>query len=238
MQCAAQLNPKDSVLFTPIIETSFSVNFPGGDLVNRFGINGAIGGGIKVKTKTNLILGLKYDYFFGRDVKEWQILNNLQTQSGFIINPDGLPSETDLFERGYALFGIIGKVSPSFGEIKLGPNKNSGLIYWVGFGMLQHKIRIKSDVPQLQNEYSKGYDRLSNGIAVTEFLGYLHLGNTRLINFYFGIDACQAWTKNRRGFNFDTMKAEDELRFDLLTGFKFGWILPLYKKMPNEFYYN
>lgn len=237
-QGVSQVNPKDSIVFTPIISTSFSVNFPGGDLVNRFGINGAIGGAFAVKTKTNWVYGLKYDYIFGKDVKEWQILNNLITEGDFIINPNGVPSETDLFERGYAVNGIVGKVSPFLGKIKLGPNKNSGLFYWVGLGLLQHKIQIKSDVPQLQDEYSKGYDRLSNGISVSEFIGYLYLGNSRRVNFYLGFEIYQAWTKNRRGYNFDTMQVDEEKRLDLLTGFKFGWILPLYKKVPSEFYYN
>ncbi|HIA36947.1 MAG TPA: hypothetical protein EYM84_06605 [Flavobacteriales bacterium] len=235
---SAQVNPKDSIVFTTIVSTSFSVNFPGGDLVNRFGINGTVGGAFAFKTRKNWFYGINYEYIFGKDVKEWQILNNLNTQDGFIINSDGMPTEIYLFERGYTLKGVFGKISPLLGKVKLGPNMNSGIFYWIGFGVLQHRIHIKSEVPQLQEEYAKGYDRLSNGIAVSEFIGYLYLGNTRMINFYFGVETCQAWTKNRRGYNYDMMSEDKESRLDLLTGFRFGWVLPLYKKVPNEFYYN
>jgi len=238
LHASAQVNPKDSIVFTPIVSTSVSVNFPGGDLVNRFGMNGSLGGAFSFKTRTNWLFGFKYDYIFGKDVKEGQILNQLKTKDGFIINSDGMLSETDLLERGYVLKGIFGRVIPLFGEAKLGPNINSGLFCWIGLGILQHRIHIKSEVPQLQGEYSKGYDRLSNGIAVSEFIGYMYLGNSRMINFYFGFELNQAWTKNRRGYNYDTMSVDEELRFDVLTGFRFGWILPLYKKVPSEFYYN
>jgi hypothetical protein len=47
----------------------------------------------------------------------------------------------------------------------------------------------------------------------------------------------QAWTKNRRGFNFDTGKEDNEMRLDIMTGFKAAWILPLYKKVPDAHYF-
>lgn len=116
-------------------------------------------------------------------------------------------------------------------------NPNSGFIFSVGPGFLQHKIRIESDAAALKGVYKKGYDRLSNGFAVMESLGYLFLSNKRLVNFYIGMTSVQAWTKNRRGFNYDTGKEDDKMRLDIMTGFKIAWILPLYKKVPDEYYF-
>ena len=103
--------------------------------------------------------------------------------------------------------------------------------------MLQHKIRIEGAAPQLMGEYKKGYDRLSNGLALGEFIGYVHLGKNHFINFFAGFEIIEAFTKNRRSFNIDTIEKDDTKRLDILSGFKFGWIIPLYRRNADEFYY-
>ncbi len=46
----------------------------------------------------------------------------------------------------------------------------------------------------------------------------------------------QAFTQNRRGYNFDLMQADHKKRLDLLSSVKAGIFIPLYKKAPNDFY--
>ena len=236
---SAQVSIRDSSVTTFMIRVSYAYNWPGGDLVNRFGANSTVGGSFGLKLKSNLQINLLYNYIFGRDVKENDILDGLRTEDGFIINEAGTPSETDMFERGYSFFITAGLIIPKipFTKIKLGLNPNSGFVFSIGPGFLQHKIRIESDAAPLKGAYKKGYDRLSNGIAVMETFGYLFLSNRRLVNFYLGMTSVQAWTKNRRGFNYDTGKEDNEMRLDIMTGFKVAWILPLYKKVPDEFYF-
>ncbi len=235
----AQVSIKDSAVATFMIGISYSYNWPGGDLVNRFGENSTIGGSFAVKLKSNLKIRLMYNYIFGKNVKQYEILDGLRTEKGFIIGEDGTPSETDIFERGYSLFLTLGVIIPKIPltKIKLSLNPNSGFVFSIGPGFLQHKIRIESNAAALQGDYKKGYDRLSNGFAVMESIGYLFLSNRRLINFYIGMTSVQAWTTNRRGFNYDTGKEDNEKRLDIMTGFKFVWILPLYKKVPDEYYF-
>jgi hypothetical protein len=102
----------------------------------------------------------------------------------------------------------------------------------LGAGFLQHKVRIQDDptrnVPQLSKEYKKGYDRLTNGWALTQFIGYQKLANDRRLNFFFGIESMQAFTAGRRSFNFDTQSTDNDNRIDLSFGFRAGWILPFY----------
>jgi len=111
----------------------------------------------------------------------------------------------------------------------------------VGFGYLQHKINLydaQQKIAALKGELKYGYDRLSNGLVISQFVGYMILSKNRLLNIYMGIESAQAFTKSVRKFNFDTGLADTKQRLDILTGLKFGWILPLYKKTPNEFYFD
>ena len=65
----AQVSPKDSIVFTPLISPAGGVCFPGGDLVDRFGVNGALGGSFMIKTRKNWLYGVQYDFLFGNNVK-------------------------------------------------------------------------------------------------------------------------------------------------------------------------
>ena len=123
----------------------------------------------------------------------------------------------------------------------LSPNPNSGIIIKAGVGYIQHWIRIRINedktIPSFEGDYAKGYDRLSSGLAISEFIGYLYMGNTRVLNFFVGFEFMQSWTTNRREVNFDTGMKDDGNRFDALNGFKIGWIIPIYKRTPKEYYY-
>ena len=208
-------------------------------MVDRFGPTGTLGGSFTIKTRKNLIYGIDYGFLFGKNVKEQEILSNLITSQGFIIDASGQAATIDMFERGHSLLLKVGKVIPGlFGEHKFGPNDNCGLLLIGGVGYLQHRIHFTGTTPQLTKSYIEGYDRLSNGLALSQFIGYMHLGNRRMLNFYFGFEFVQAWTTNKRGYNFDQMAEDNEKRLDILSGFKIGWILPLYKRVSDEFYYH
>jgi hypothetical protein len=109
-----------------------------------------------------------------------------------------------------------------------------------GVGFLQHKIHIEvleENVPSLSSNYRIGYDRLTNGISLHEFLGYFYVSERMRINFMAGFDFSQSFTKNRRDWDFFAQRKLDESRKDYLNGFKVGFILPLYQRQPKEFYY-
>lgn len=228
----AQVNIKDSTVFAPLISASYSYQWPGGDLVNRFGSNSNIGAAFMIKTKSNWIFGIDGNFIFGNNVKEDGILDSISTENGWIMDENGNDARIGFFERGFLVSLKFGRLFSLFGL-----NKNSGVVIISSAGLLQHKIRIEGDAPQLQDVYKKGYDRLTNGLALSEFIGYLYLGNKRALNFYAGFEFTQAWTQNRRSYNFDTMEKDETKRIDVLSGFKIGWIIPLYKRVPDEYYY-
>lgn len=229
----AQVSIKDSSIYTPLIGISYGYYFPAGDMEKRFGNNSATQVNVDFKTKYNWILGINGSYFFGKQVKE-SIFDSISTNSGAIIAQNGQFADVRLYERGFTVSGTIGRLI-AFKK----PNPNSGIAFNIGFGFMQHKIRIETignNVPQLSKEYKKGYDRLTNGFLLTESIGYLYLSNNRLANIYIGFECMQGFTKNRRSFNYDEMKQDTRKRVDILYGARLAWILPLYKKAPQEFY--
>ena len=231
-----QVSVRDSVFGFSSAAISGGYFSPGGDLADRFGNNFSIGGKYIRKTKGNWIWGFQGDFLFGDNVKETSMLNGLVTSQGQFITQDGTYGTLLLYERGWKVESQLGKLFPL-----IGPNKNSGIVFIAGAGFIQHKIRIESQgyrIPYLEGDYTKGYDRLTNGWYVSQFLGYMNFGNRRRVNFFIGIEAVQAFTKNRRSFNFDTRSSDDSERSDRLLGLKAGWIIPLYKKVPNAYYFD
>lgn len=232
----SQSGVKDSVIRFPFVGVSYGIYQPGGDLSDRFGVTSMLSGDVLFKSKKNLLFGFSGGFMFGDKVKEPDLLKSIYTQNEQIIGYDGLYADVRIFERGYQFSGTFGKI---FAFKK--PNPNSGIIVIGGPGFLQHKIRIENvgnTAPQLTKEYLKGYDRLTNGLMMREFVGYVYFSNHQLVNFYAGLEFIQAFTQSRRDYNFDIPEIKDnEKRTDLLYGFKVGWILPLYKKKPASYYF-
>ena len=220
-----------------LIHFYYSGHVPAGDMADRFGGSFMPGAGIDYQTdKGNLILGAEFGYLFGGTVKE-DVLAPIRTPEGYIIGEQGGYSDIQLRERGIYLGGHVGKLFPVSEK-----NHRSGIRVTLGAGVLQHKIRVQDDpsqkAPQLADDYKKGYDRLSNGLALRQFIGYQHLGNEGRINFYAGLDLVQGFTQNRRSYNFDAFAQDTAKRTDLLIGIRVGWTLPFYiGRDPSEIYY-
>ncbi len=218
------LNQGNAILF----DIFYGAALPGGDLDDRFGNSFDIGGGLEWMTgDQNWIFGVAGGVIFGRKVEE-DVLANLRTPEGQIIGSNAAWANIGIRQRGFHVEARFGKLIPLIKN-----NTRSGLRLALGLGLLQHKIRLQEDpqsfVPQVIDDYAKGYDRLTNGLMVSEFIGYQHLANNKLVNFYAGIELTQGFTKNRRDWDFPTNGPSDQSsRTDLLFGFKVGWVLPFY----------
>ena len=222
-----KFEPKQALLF----DITIKQQFPGGDMAKRFGKDASLGLDINYKTSNNWVFGIGGHFMFGNDVKESGILDSLKGETGEIIDENGQFAVVGFDQRGMYFGASIGKII-SFG----GVNKNSGLFVSLGAGYLQHKIRIYSTntVPQLSEEYKKGYDRFTFGPAATQFIGYRFLDPRKRLNFSFGFEMTEGFTQNRRSYNFDTRMADTEKRLDLLYGLKLSLTVPIYLKKASE----
>lgn len=231
-----QSEVKDTLLFDPHVSFGYAYQIPGGDMASRFGNNHNLGFGFHIKSRTSWYYGAQATYLFGSQViQEKGFLQNLKVDGGYILDNDGQLSKISIQERGFTATLDGGRL---FNFI--GPNQNSGLLVIAGLGFMQHKIRIEhqeSHIQQLEGEYLKGYDRLTNGPVVKEFVGYYHMSNNRLINFCIGLEAWQGFTQSARPLNFDTQTSDTEKRQDVLVGLRVDWTLHLYKRMSDNYYY-
>lgn len=232
---AQNYNIKDSILKVSSIQVQYSYHLPGADMKVRFGNSSMVGVGFLQKTSKNYLWGAEINYLYGGDVKEKYVLDSLRTIRGQIINREGGYGDVRMFERGFSTHVKAGKLFPVFGS-----NKNSGIIVLLGVGFLQHKMQIEvieENVKALDGDRRKGYDRLSNGISFSQFVGYWYMSNNRRLNAFVGLDFQQAFTENRRDWDYHAQRKLEEKRADMLSGLKVGIVLPLYKRMPKDYYF-
>jgi hypothetical protein len=219
-----------------LFDMSFTVHKPLGDMADRFGYNSALGLGANYKTKNNWQFGAQYQWLFGQSVRQTNMLDSIAGPSGQILDNQGNVAVIRFFERGHNGYLQASKLIP------LGVNnRNSGLFFQTGVGFMLHRVYIYSStttVPQLSDDYKKGYDRMSGGLALKQFIGYQHLDPKKRINIIVGFEFQQGFTKSLRSFDYDTRTVDVQKRKDLLIGPKIGLILPFYtkKKSDEEFF--
>lgn len=219
------------------IQPGYAVQLPAGDLAGRFGAN--LSPGLQFSYhwgKKKLVFETHTAMLLGSHVKE-PVLAPLLTPEGFLIGVEGTYANVSLRQRGWYNMTGIGKlwqVSPK--------NQSSILKLSIGGGFLQHKIRIQEDpqnaTPQVGGDLKKGYDRLSNGLALGQTLTYYYFHPKDPINFSISLEFIQAWTQNRRDFDYDLMANNGEQRLDILMGLRLAWVFPvIFYSRPEEILY-
>lgn len=97
-----------------------------------------------------------------------------------------------------------------------------------GAGFLQHKYLFTApNSLQFSNTYARGYDRLSNGLALSQEVGIQNMSLNRKINFNFGLEITEAYTKNRRFYDYATQGTDTKSYLDILIALKISWVLPI-----------
>lgn len=224
---------KSNIVATPLIGIHFGGDIPFGDMGVRYGANLNTGINVMYKTHKNFLFGIDGNYGFGRNIKD-DVLKQLKNDEGFVVDNSGYPADIRMSERIIAITLHGGKI------FNLGSaNENSGLMVNLGVGYIQHRVHfvdIQQQVAALNGDIRNGFDRLTNGFCTSQFVGYMFLSDNRFLNFYTGIESYQGFTKSVRKINYDTGLPDTKSRVDLLLGFRFGWILPLYSRTPKNYF--
>lgn len=219
-----------------VIGVNGNLELPGADMARRFGLSFRIGPSVMYKTQSNWMFGAKADFVFGNKIKEDSLLVNISDPYGAFINSAGERIGIQILERGYMVGLQAGKIFP------ISKSKpDNGLLVLTGAGFIQHKILIfdkDKTIPSLRGDYRKGYDRLTNGWYVEQFVGYNMFDKRGLLNFHIGLDVMAGFTKGRRDFLYDVMRKDDAARVDLLFGIRGGWYIPIFKKKSEDIYFD
>lgn len=236
----SQRNMVDSIVPTPLLGVQYGGTWSAGDLMSRYGFFNQIGGTVGYKFQKNWYLGIEGDFLFGRKIKltHQELFHDLMDANQNITDQNGDIGTVLTFSRGFHVNIEGGKVIH-----QLGHNRNSGLFLKLGVGYLSHKIRIETNdhvIPLLEKDYRKGYDRLTTGINTSQFIGYLFMSDNSFLNFYAGFYIQEGFTKNRRSLFWDqpTIPVSTKTRLDILYGFKVGWLIPVYRRVPKSYYFD
>ena len=215
------------------ISFSYGYHLPFMDLSKRFLSFSEVGARYEIRTKNGFLWRFGGSFLFRDTIKQTNILDGLTNENGYILTGEGEIANVFLWQRGFLADVTLGKV------FRLG-NKGGSIAASLGGGFMQHKILLYSKefyIPQVQEEYAKGYDRLTNGILLKESVHYRYFPNNRLLGFFAGVNGIQGFTKNRRAFNFDTRSVEDELRYDFSLSLELGVTILFNRKTPDEYYF-
>ncbi len=218
-----------------VIALNGSLDFPGADMAKRFGISYRLGPSVFYKTKKNWIIGAKADFIFGAKIVEDSFLANVSSPDGSFIGNDGFRANVPRYERGYLIGLQAGKII-NISE----KNSDNGILLLTSAGFIQHKILMSTsnvDIAQLKGDYKKGYDRLTNGWFLEQYIGYTYFANDGLINFNIGLDIMAGFTKGRRDFLYDVRKPGTDSRLDMLFGIRGGWYIPVFKRKSEEYFF-
>lgn len=223
-----------------IININASADVPMADMAKRFGFDYRLGPAITYKTRSNWIFGAKFDFLLGNKIKEDSFMINIKDKytgefNGKVvqfINVSGYRTGVPVYERGYLVGLSVGRI------FNFNHNRpDNGLTAITTAGFIQHKINIfnrDKDVAELWGDYLKGYDRLTNGWFLEQYLGYSFFSRNGLLNFNLGLDYMIAFTQGRRDYQFDLMRPDNAKRIDMLLGVRGGWLLPIFRKKSDD----
>ena len=218
----------------PVVQLDFNYTFhqPFGLLNERFSVFNAIGAGASYRWENRLMVGFNFSTLWGGGVKENGTLDSMTGPSGGLIDNNGNIAIVKLFILGYHTNAFAGYLFPTSNK-----NPNSGFLFRTGVGFFQHKIRHQYTInimPQLEKDLDHGYDRLTNGVIFTQFLGYQYSSVLKKVHFWGGVELTNGFTKNRRGFNYDTRQYDNKTRNDNLISFKVGFMIPIFQYGRGE----
>ncbi|MBI1183867.1 hypothetical protein GC194_06325 [bacterium] len=221
-----QTHLRDSVMAVTTFQFGYSANLTAGNLSEKTDLLNNIMPSLCHKNRHNWTFELGVGALLGTNALETNTPAGIYSEVGIPISTEGVLEQVKVRFQGYTVQFQTGKlIVPSR------YNKNTGLWLCGGLGYMRHKLRFVykgSNVPQLNDPYVKGYDRLTNGLALNQFIGYRRYSNKNNFNFSFGLEIVEGFTKNRRSWNYDVFGPLPNLRHDIYYGLKFNLLLPFY----------
>tara|TARA_B100000214_G_scaffold371707_1_gene348577 strand:+ start:3917 stop:4660 length:744 start_codon:yes stop_codon:yes gene_type:complete len=214
---------------------NYNYQIPIGKLSTTFGHNSAIGASYFFENNNNIMLGLESSYLFGSNIQNSTIFENIATSTGAIISANGQYANINLMQRGFDSYIFAGYT------FHISKDKLSGFYLYQGLGYLEYYIFIDTknqDIPQLNENMKKGYDRFSNGMSAKSSIDYKYYHHKGRVQMSIGLNYTFAYTKNQRTYDFQNNEYySNKRKWAKLIGFKTEIIIPIQRKNQEEFFY-
>jgi len=241
-QVEVRASKVDSAGLFLFLNPNFTYNLVLADLKKSYGNNLALGADIGTKLKSNWSIDVGFKFYFGGGV-DTSVFNetfkHLMNEDGDFITKKGTATQaihSSVEFRGFSFHLQGGKVIPIFKRYR-----NSGIWLKAGIGVTQHYMYIKNadddEVLSLSGDYKKGYDKLTIGFSLYQFVGYVHMNRKNLFCMYGGVEFMENFSKRQRDFDFNLMQKDNSKFFEAMIGFKIGWIIPLYRHDPDKIFH-
>lgn len=225
---------RDTSLFSPHLHVHGGWGGSAGDLALRYGNGGVFGFGSHVKMPSGWFFGGQASFGFGLKLKEPGVLSNLLTPAGQLIDNEGQVALISLSGKSALVTLDAGYLFPLRQK-----NPNTGILCMIGVGSAHHRVHFENTenpITQLDEPYISGYDRLTWGWAVREFVGYWSMSDNGLVNWYGGVELWHGQTWPQRPMNFDTQTVDVGPRNDAFLSIQVGWVFHIYKRSNPEYW--
>ena len=223
---------KGSLPAAILIDIDYAFHLPEGDMKTDYYQSNSVGGQLAYLSPKNWIFGISGQAIFADRVKT-DVLAPLRESNGQLITLYGDMGYTSLGERGFIFTGQVGKLFSLNNK-----NRRHNLEVRLGAGYMEHWTRIRlmtreEELPQLQEDYLKGYDQRRAGLSLQQFIGYRYMSQNRMFNFFVGLDLNQAFTTSVRGWDYHLRQADTSTQFDVLYGLRAGFCIPFFIYTEN-----
>lgn len=236
MYLSGQVNVQDSTTQGWLFNIQTAYQWKGGDFSEYLTSNWALGLDLQYKLKSNWIVSVGGRYRFSDNLRNPDdMFDEVLTANGWVLGLNGEYANVTFRERGFDITADVIKVFNRWGH-----NSNSGPYIRLGAGYSAHWISIRNpeeNTPQVQDDYSNGYDRRHQGLLTRQQIGYFYAGSNKKINFTLGFEVMQGFSQNVRGFNYSSREFDSGSKLDLYYGITFSWFLPIYNQNAQKYYY-
>ena len=227
--CLAQINKQSAF----IIYTNYQI--PSGFFAELFENNPSIGTSFFIEKENNFFYGIEANYLFGNNINnESMILNGITNNDGSITASDGYYANINFSRSGFSSNIFAGYA------IHLNKTNLSGVYFSFGTGYINQKIQIDTkneNIPQLNEEYKKGYDSANDGIFGKISINYKYYSKKGGIQISTGLFNSFARVKRLNSYLFNENNNDDSFHFGSTFGFNIGLIIPVSKINQEEFHY-
>ena len=174
------------------------------------------------------LIGFNYSPYTGRNINTDSLYGGIVGPSQNLFDINGNPAVIRTYLRGFNTCLVAGRMW-AIRESSLNNPRTWTMSFVGGMGYDEYYTKFQFDkgrLPQLENDFTQGYDGYRRGICFSEQLRLQYI-NPEVLSFFIGFGMNQGMTKATRDWDFGTFHAPKASQLDLGFSFTGGLIIPI-----------